>query len=111
MLGIRQYKSVAIDLWQGDESQFYCDLLARDLKKGLAQAHKEDKRHLVYAPVLSDLNAEEVIENARKAMSEIKDFIDKREENSYPQRITLAFDQHEPYLVFQEGLFSNFPDF
>jgi len=101
MLGIRHYAGSAIDLWQGEISDFDCDLQSRDIRLGLIDAQVKAKRHLVYVPD----------EDAHDTMAAIKEFLDDRVAGgTYPKRITVILSDADQYKTYQSELFSVFPE-
>jgi hypothetical protein len=110
MLGIRQYRGAAIDLWQGDPEEFACDLVSDEILSGLSSSLTNRYRHLAITPRLNGASATDQTTYAQAAMSQIKKFLEEQPEESFPKRVTVILPDATQYDLFQKFLFETFAD-
>lgn len=103
MLGIRRFKGVAIDLFQGDLRLFACDAVidAHHLKDQLAGADAQGKRHVAITAA-SDADAD---------LRSVQVYLEgERPKARGLQRISFVLHSVDQYYEFQDALFRTFPD-
>ncbi len=119
MLGLRRYKNIQIDLWQGDIKTFATDrtvdvsavnqsLAPEDLKKtycGFFETSDFQKLRHISVPVSGTALAVA----AETAFQAIKDFIDYAAPKVL-RRVTFVAADDKIYDVLQQHLFARFPD-
>lgn len=110
MLGIRQFRGAAIDLWQGDPGEFACDLISDEILSGLNSSLSNRYRHLAITPRFNGASAAEQAACAEQAMGQIKTFLEEQSEASFPKRVTVILPDTNQYDLFQKFLFATFED-
>ena len=103
MLGIRRFRGVAIDLFQGELPLFACDVVLDALRLAgeLATADAGGKRHAAVAnagdPTAAFHDLKVYLQSERPAPHSV-------------ERLTFVLGSIERYYEFQEVLFRTFPD-
>ena len=103
MLGIRRFKGVAIDLFQGDLTLFSCDAVLDAARLGpeLAGADSSSKRHVAVANAL----------DPEAAFRGVKSYFEgERAAPRGVQRLSFVLSSLDQYYEFQDVLFRTFPD-
>lgn len=117
MLGIRKINGVAIDLFQGDITTFFCDLdfvgkegstTKATCENALAGILASSGRHLAVAPFLTARSSLE--KEAKTAMETVKGFLEVENDKRGLRRITFVLSSGEFYRAFQDALFFTFPE-
>ena len=124
MLGLRRYKNIQVDLWQGDIMTFATDAtvtlpdfgpsrvfsapevedLAKKIRGLFETSDLQLKRH-ISVPV----QASSVELAAEAAFKAIKNFVDTASPNVL-RRVTFVASDEKIYAVLQHHLFARFPD-
>jgi len=120
MLGIRRYRGVAIDLWQGESRLFARDVTAQPSLASLREVDRQQRRHA--AIDIGEQPGAEV--SAAAALAAVKAFLDEaRPEAALDRaqgiaqpvagglrRISFVLPDAARYTAFQEELFRLFPE-
>lgn len=122
MLGLRRYKNIQIDLWQGDVTTFAVDLavaaprfdpavevrpasaIEQDFRAIFEKADQQLKRHLSVSVLSHGADLAGVT-----AFNAIKDFIDATPPKVL-RRVTFVASDEKSYDLLQHHLFARFPD-
>ena len=122
MLGLRRYKNIQIDLWQGDITTFATDLavaapevdpalearpaalIEKDFRAIFAAADRGLKRHISISVLCPGADLAGVT-----AFNAVKDFIDLAPPKIL-RRVTLVASDEKSYDILQRHLFARFPD-
>ena len=102
MLGIKRYKTYSLDLWVGDEQDFYCEFKKdgslKILEKGL---QKDNQRHLSF------LMKED--SQGKAFFEKLKELIDQNKISEKTKRITFLSTSVSHHDKLWEDLSEIFP--
>ena len=111
MLGIRRFHETAVDVWQGELSQFAADIhidsfsSLENFQKALG---KSSRQHICCGP-LDVADGNEPTLAATRAMATVRQLVESMGHNA-PRRITFALATAELYTTYRDALFTAFHD-
>jgi hypothetical protein len=112
MLGIRNYRGIAVDLWLGPWQSFVCDagvFAGPGQEEVLFDARTRGLRHLAFYTAVGDAELNTAA-RAEAAMSPLRGALDSLPNSATIKRITFILNDKQQYFHYQAALFQLFPE-
>ena len=101
MLGIKRYKSFSLDLWVGEERDFFCEFKKEGSLESLENLSHQDHRHLGF--LMKENSGEKLF------FKKLKDLLDENKLSQTTRRITFLSTSLSHHDKLWEELSEIFP--